>query len=84
MDDEKFWTNGAEALLKARTFAYKNAICTLNKFYYNFLEGGNSDTFSELDFNEVHDYFKGVIDDFDTFEKINDLYLRFKDISKVE
>lgn len=81
-NDEKFYTRGAEAFFRARYYAYLNAKCTLEKFYYNFFEGANS--FDDLDFEEVKNYLNCVIDDFEKFEKIEDLYFRFEEISKVE
>ena len=82
MNNEKFWTNGTKALLEAKKFAYENAICTLEKFYYNFFEGETN--FKDLDFEEVKNYLKCVLDDFETYDKINDLYIKFEEISKVE
>lgn len=81
-NDGKFYTNGAEAFLRAKHYAYMNAKCTLEKFYMNFFEGANS--FDDLDFEEVKNYLDCVIDDFEAFEKLVELCVKFEDISKVE
>jgi hypothetical protein len=48
----------------------------------NFFEGANS--FDDLDFEEVKNYLECVIDDFEAFEKLVELWVKFEDISEVE
>ena len=81
-NDEKFYTKGAEVFFRAKHYAYYRAKETLERYFYNFFEG--RDNFDDLDFEEVKDYLETVMYEFDAFEKVEELYVKFEEISKVE